>query len=62
MSHNWDYITVAVRTNRQFLCGAGAGLVETCITYPFHKVILRQQIHGYNEWDDINGQASTCLL
>ena len=29
------------------MCGFGAGACETVVTYPVHKLILRQQIHGF---------------
>jgi len=29
-----------------FLCGFSAAFIETCVTYPIHKTIFRQQVHG----------------
>ncbi|KAJ1350985.1 hypothetical protein KIN20_006918 [Parelaphostrongylus tenuis] len=31
-----------------FLCGWGAGCIETCILFPSNKVIFRQQLHGFS--------------
>ncbi|PIO70711.1 hypothetical protein TELCIR_07425 [Teladorsagia circumcincta] len=31
-----------------FLCGWGAGCVETCALFPSNKIIFRQQLHGFS--------------
>ena len=33
-------------SHMDFVCGWGAGCIETCITYPISKVTFRQQLHG----------------
>lgn len=41
-------MTTKKRTHTDFLCGWGAGCIETCILYPSNKVIFRQQLHGFS--------------
>lgn len=36
------------RYHFDFLCGWGAGCIETCILFPSSKVIFRQQLHGFS--------------
>uniref|UniRef100_A0A0K0DP69 Solute carrier family 25 member 51 n=1 Tax=Angiostrongylus cantonensis TaxID=6313 RepID=A0A0K0DP69_ANGCA len=36
------------RHHFDFLCGWGAGCIETCILFPSSKVIFRQQLHGFS--------------
>lgn len=31
-----------------FLCGWGAGCIETCTLFPSNKIIFRQQLHGFS--------------
>ena len=31
---------------RDFLCGWGAGVVETSVIFPIYKTVYRQQLHG----------------
>lgn len=31
-----------------FICGWGAGCIETCIMFPANKIIFRQQLHGFS--------------
>jgi hypothetical protein len=33
------------QSTREFVCGASAGMVESCITFPLQKLIFRQQLH-----------------
>ncbi|CAM6000784.1 unnamed protein product [Sphagnum balticum] len=33
------------QSTKEFVCGASAGVVESCITFPLQKLIFRQQLH-----------------
>lgn len=32
--------------SREFVCGWGAAFVNISLTYPIHKIIFRQMLHG----------------
>ncbi|GMR32033.1 hypothetical protein PMAYCL1PPCAC_02228 [Pristionchus mayeri] len=43
-----------------FVCGWGAGCIETCILYPSYKIIFRQQLHNLltkEAWKQIKSEG-----
>ncbi|XGW07064.1 hypothetical protein V3C99_016958 [Haemonchus contortus] len=43
-----------------FLCGWGAGCVETCALFPSNKIIFRQQLHGFSAksaWSQVKSEG-----
>ncbi|KAK6033760.1 hypothetical protein OSTOST_00062 [Ostertagia ostertagi] len=43
-----------------FLCGWGAGCVETCMLFPSNKIIFRQQLHGFSArlaWSQVKSEG-----
>ncbi|KAF8384577.1 hypothetical protein PRIPAC_73719 [Pristionchus pacificus] len=43
-----------------FVCGWGAGCIETCILYPSYKIIFRQQLHNLltiEAWKQIRSEG-----
>ncbi|MFH4977944.1 hypothetical protein AB6A40_004653 [Gnathostoma spinigerum] len=34
------------QSRKEFICGWGAGCIETCTLFPLNKLIFRQQLHG----------------
>ncbi|VDO92853.1 unnamed protein product [Soboliphyme baturini] len=38
--------TKCVQRHQDFVCGWGAALIETILTYPFSKLVVRQQLQG----------------
>ncbi|WKY17191.1 hypothetical protein Q1695_001648 [Nippostrongylus brasiliensis] len=43
-----------------FLCGWGAGCIETCTLFPSSKIIFRQQLHGFSArvaWSQLKSEG-----
>jgi len=39
---------------KEFICGAGAAFTNITITYPIHKIMFRQQLHGIRLFKSID--------